>query len=168
MSTTLPEHTSKMSWEIALLRKRLAAQQAILLALFAIVIAVLCAGAASRDGHFDRVFAKSVIIRNARGEPAAQLYATDDAGSLLIRDSSGREAIHIISGSERNDVLINDRNNGNIAVAIQGMKDHGRMSVLRTFPNVEAARASLSQVPKSYLSGEKKEQVIVPVFRLPE
>jgi len=167
MSTTIPERMSEMSREIDRLRKRLAAQQAILLGLVAIVAAVFCIGAASHDGHFDRVFAKSVIIRNAKGDTEAQLYATEGGGSLLIRDSSGEEAIHLISGPERNDLLVHDRKNGRIAVAVQGMKDRGRLSLHRTFPNLEAAKDTLGHSPGSYLIDEKG-QVTVPVLRLPE
>jgi len=167
MSTAIPERMSEMNRELDRLRKRLAAQQRILLGLVAIVVAVFCIGAASRDGHFDRVFAKSVIIRNATGEAAAQLYAIDGAGSLLIRDSSGEEAIHIISGTERNDLLIHDRKNGRIAVAIQGMKDRGRLSLHRTFPNLEAAKDTLGHSPDSYFIDEKGK-VTVRVLRLPK
>lgn len=160
-----------MNRELDRLRRRLSAQQAILLSLVAIVVAVFCIGATSQDGHFDRVFAKSVIIRNAMGEAAAQLYAIDGAGSLLIRDSSGEEAIQIISGSERNDLLIHDRKNSRIAVAIQGMKDSGRLSLYRTFSNLDAAKDTLKDAlghsPHSYLIDEKGE-VTVPVFRLPD
>ena len=167
MSTTIPERMSEMNRELDRLRKRLAAQQAILLGLVAIVVAVFCIGAASQDGHFDRVFAKSVIIRNATGEAAAQLYASDGAGSLLIRDSSGEEAIHIISGTERNDLLIHDRKNGHIAVAIQGMKDSGRLSLHRTFPNLEAAKDTLGHSPDSYFIEENVE-LTVRVLRRPK
>lgn len=166
MSTTIPERMSQMSREIDRLRKRLATQQAILLGLVAGGVALFCVGAASQDGHFDRVFAKSIIIRNARGDTAAQLYAVDGAGSLLIRDSSGEEAIHIISGAERNDLLIYDRKNGRIAVAVQGMTDRGRLSLHRTFASVVAAEEALGKRPSSYLASEK--QVTVPVQRLPE
>ena len=167
MSTTIPERMSEMNRELARLRKRLAAQQAILLGLVAIIVVVFCIGAASQDGHFHRVFAKSVIIRNAKGEAAAQLYAADGAGSLLIRDSSGEEVIQIISGAERNDLLIHDRKNGRIAVAIQGMKDNGRLSLHRTFPNLEFAKDTLGHSPDSYFIDERGE-VTVPVLRLPE
>jgi len=167
MTVTLPEQISQMSREIALLRKRVVVQQVILLGLLVIIVASLCMGAASQDGHFDRVFAKSVTICNAQGEPAAKLYAVDGAGSLSILDSSGREAIHLISGSERNDLLINDRNNGRIAVAVQGMKDRGRLSLLRTFQDVDIAKQTLGKKMRDYLINGKG-QVAVPVLRLPE
>lgn len=168
MSTTIQERMSKMSSEIERLRKRLAAQQAILLGLVAIVPAAFCIGATSRDGHFDSVFAKSVIIRDDKGDTAAQLYAVDGAGSLLIRDSSGQEAVHIISGAERNDLLIYDRKNGRIAVAVQGMTDRGRLSLHRTFVSIEAAEEALGKRPSEYFGGGDEKQVTVPVRRLPE
>ena len=168
MSTTIPERISEMKRELDRLRKRLAAQQAILLGLVAIVVAVFCIGAASRDGHFDRVFAKSVIIRTATGDTAVQLYAVEGAGSLLIRDSSGEEAIHLISGAERNDLLIHDRNNGRIAVAVQGMPDRGRLSLHRTFASAGAAEEALGKRPRDYLVSDDEKQVTVPVLRLPE
>ena len=168
MSTTIPERMSEMNRELDRLRKSLAAQQAILLCLAAIVVAVLCIGAASRDGHFDRVFAKSVIIRTATGDTAVQLYAVEGAGSLLIRDSSGEEAIHLISGAERNDLLIHDRNNGRIAVAVQGMPDRGRLSLHRTFASAGAAEEALGNRPRDYLVSDDEKQVTVPVLRLPE
>lgn len=168
MSTTIPERMSQMSREIDRLRKRLATQQAILLGLVAGGVAVFCIGAASQDGHFDRVFAKSIIIRNARGDTAAQLYAVDGAGSLLIRDSSGEEAIHIISGAERNDLLIHARKNGRIAVTVQGMTDRGRLSLHRTFASVVAAEEALGKRPSDYFGRSDEKQVTVPVLRLPE
>ncbi len=168
MNKAITEQMLQMSHEIDHLRKRFATQQTIFLVLFAIVVAVLCTGSASHDGHFNRVFTQSMIIQNTNGDPVVQLYNTEDGSSLLICDSSGREAIHLISGSERNDVLINDKNSENIAVAIQGMSDRGHISVLRTFQNIYAAKESLSKPPESYLSGSKKEEVIVPVLRLPE
>jgi hypothetical protein len=167
MNTKIQECISEMNHELDRLRKCLAAQQAILLGLVAIVVAVFCVGAKSRDGHFDRVFAKSVIIRNAIGGTAAQLYAVEGAGSLLICDSSGDEAIHLISGKERNDLLIHDRKNGRIAVAVQGMKDNGRLSLHRTFPNLEAAKDTLGHSPDSYFINEKGE-VTARILRLPE
>jgi len=142
------------------------AQQAILLGLVAIVPVVFCIGAASQDGHFDTVFARSVIIRNAKGDTAAQLYAAEGGGSLLIRDSSGGEAIHLICGAERNDTLIYDRD-GRIAVAIQGTTDRGRLSLHRTFVSVEAAEESLGKRPTEYLGGGNERQVTVPLLRLP-
>ncbi len=168
MSTTIPERMSEMNCELDQLRKRLAVQKAILLGLVAIVVAVFCIGAASRDGHFDRVFAKSVIIRNATGDTAVQLYAVEGAGSLLIRDSSGEEAIHLISGAERNDLLIHDRHNGRIAVAVQGMTDRGRLSLHRTFASVGAAEEALGKRPREYFVSDDEKQVTVPVLRLPE
>ena len=167
MNTHMSEQMSQMSTEMTQLRRRLAGQQAILLGLVVIGAVAFCTGAASQDGHFNRVYANSVIIRSDSGETAASLYASNDGGALLIRDSSGKEAIHIISGSERNDVLINDRNNGEIAVAIQGMKDRGRLSLLRTFPNKDAAEAALGQEPQSYLSNSKTGKVTVPQLRIP-
>jgi len=168
MSTTITERMSEMKRELDRLRKRLAAQQAILLGLVAIVVAVFCIGAASRDGHFDRVFAKSVIIRTATGDTAVQLYAVEGAGSLLIRDSSGEEAINLISGAERNDLLIHDRNNGRIAVAVQGMPDRGRLSLHRTFASAGAAEEALGKRHRDYLVSDDEKQVTVPVLRLPE
>ena len=166
MSTTVQERMSQMSGEIDRLKKRLATQRVILLSLAGLGVAALCMGAVSRDGHFDRVFANSITIRNAKGDTAAQLYAVDGAGSLLIWDSSGQQAIHIISGAERNDVLIHDRQNGRIAVALQGMADRGRLSLHRTFANMDAAVAALDERPRSYL-GSGGEAVTVPVQRLP-
>ncbi len=168
MSTTIPERMSEMNRELGRLRKRLAAQQRILLGLVAIVVAVFSIGAASRDGHFDRVFAKSVIIRNATGDTAFQLYAVDGAGSMLIRDSSNEEAIHLISGAARNDLLIHDRKNGHIAVAVQGMTDRGRLSLHRTFVSIEAAEEALGKRPSDYFGRGDEKQVTVPVLRLPE
>jgi len=171
MSTTVQERMAKMERELVRVRKRAAAQQATLLSLVAIIGVMFCLGAKSprvADGHFDSVFANSVIIRNAKGDTAVQLYAIEGGGSILIRDSSGQEAIHFISGPERNDLLINDRNNGRIAVAVQGMKDRGRLSLLRTFAGLGAAEDVLQQKPREYLSSPDGKGVTVPVLRLPE
>lgn len=172
MSTTVNERMAQMSRETERLKKRLVTQQAALFGLAGLIVTALCMGAVSRDGEsgdgdFDRVFANSIIIRNAKGNTAAQLYAGDGGGSLLIRDSSGQEAIHIISGADRNDVLIQDRQNGRIAVALQGMADRGRLSLHRTFANMDAAAEALDERPKEYFGGTEEGEVTVPVQRLP-
>ena len=171
MNTTIPERISEMNREIGHLRKRVATQQIILLGLISIIGVTFCLGVSSpqpTDGHFDRVFAKSVIIRSTNNAPTIQLYALEDTASLLIRDSSGHEAIQLISGPERNDLFINNRNDGRIAVAVQGTNDRGRLSLHRTFSSMSTAEQVLEQKPREYLTDENEKEITVPILRLPE
>jgi len=149
MDAFTQERMSDLEKQLQILKKRTTTQQTLLLSLATLLVLVVCVGANYPQptvGHFKQVFANSLVIRDANGRNAVSLYATKDgAGSILIRDSSGQEAIQLISGSERNDLLINDRRNGRIAVAIQGTKDRGRLSLFRTFPDMDVAKDAAKQ-----------------------
>jgi hypothetical protein len=171
MSTSTQDRISDLEKQLLHLRKRATIQQTLLLGLATLFGLAVCVGATypkPADGHFKRVYADSLVIRDANGKNAVRIKTTrDGAGSISISDSAGRAAISLISGSERNELLINDRDNGRIAVAVQGMKDRGRLSLLRTFHDVDAAKQTLGDTMQDYLINTEG-QVAVPVLRLPE
>ena len=171
MNTSTDDRISDLEKQLLRLRKRSSIQQTLLLGLTTLFGLAVCVGATypkPADGNFKRVFANSLVIRDIEGKNAVSLNVTrDGAGSIVISDSEGQAAIQLISGSERNDLLINDRNNGRIAVAVQGMKDRGRLSLLRTFHDVDAAKQTLGDTMQDYLINTEG-QVAVPVLRLPK
>jgi hypothetical protein len=166
------DRLNRMEREMGAVRRQLRFHRLVLvlaLAGFGLALAVGAAPGKKEDGHFDRVFARSITVANDAGKPAAKLYAADGGGSLMLRDAEDREAVHLIAGQSRNDLIIYDRR-GDVALAAQGMADEGRLSLHKTYD--DQATAEAAQPPdaniKSYLSKPGSTRVTIPVLRLPQ
>ncbi len=173
MNLGAEDRLTRMERDMTSLRRQLRVHRllsVLALAGLGLAIAIGAAPAEKSDGHFNRVFARSIMVTNDAGKAVAQLYAVDEGGSLLLRDAQDQQAIHLIAGKSRNDLIIYDRR-GDVALAAQGMATEGRLSLHKTYEDLaaaEAAQPAPDPKVKSYLTKPGSERVTVPVLRLPQ
>src|SRR5687767_13435227 len=121
MNAGTEDRLNRMEREMGTMRRQLRLHRILSILAVAGFGLAMAVGAAPRempDGHFNRVFARSITVTNDADKPVAQFYAVDGGGSLLLRDAEDRKAVHLIAGVSRNDLIIYDRR-GDVALAAQ-------------------------------------------------
>ena len=172
MSGREPVVLDEMRRELRSLRRQVRLQQfggAVLTGCLLLMVTIGAAPNGTGDGHFGRLFARQLIVRDDRGQTVAQVYGVDGGGALLLRGAGGaRDGIHLIAGAERNDVMVYDMK-GNLAAAVQGIGREGRLSTYQTFADRATADAAMApRRPDSHISAANGNEITVATVRLPE